>query len=180
MLSFLNIPLSILSLLEANITPQEIAAGVCLGMFLGFVPLNGPMAWLLIIFFFVFKLNRTSTALSLPVFKLLYIIGISGVTEKIGGYLLITADYLTGFWGFVTGLPVIAYLDLNNTLVAGGLAFSLLLLIPVYMVSARATAVIQRHYNIKIKNTKAVDIAKKISRFKTLTDRVDNIKSKLK
>lgn len=135
MFSFINLPARILGILELNITPAQVAEGVCLGMFLGFIPLNGPMALLLLIFFFLFKINRFSTAITLPLFKLFYLLGVSSLAERIGGYLLINVDFLTGFWRFVTNLPVLALLDLNNTLVAGGLALSIVLCLPLYLLA---------------------------------------------
>ncbi len=101
-------------------------------MFLGFTPLNGPMALVLFIFFFLFKVNRFSTVATLPLFKLLYVLGFSSLTDRIGGYLLIDASFLAGFWKWVTSLPILALLDLNNTLVIGGLALSGILCLPVY------------------------------------------------
>ena len=121
MFSFAKIPAKIISILELNITPGEVAGGVCLALFLGFVPLNGPVAFLLILVFFLFKINRFSTAITLPLFKLAYVSGISQIAEHFGGYLLLDANFLTGFWRAVTSFPVLALLDLNNTLVAGGL-----------------------------------------------------------
>ncbi len=136
MFSFINIPARILAILELNISPAQVAGGVCLGMFLGFIPLNrAPIAILLFLFFFITKINRFSTALTLPLFKLLYLLGVSHLTDKIGGYLLIDASYLVGFWRVVTHLPVLALLDLNNTLVAGGLALSLVLTLPVFLIA---------------------------------------------
>ena len=54
MLGLLNIPAKFISIVEGNISPREIALGGCLGAFLDFIPLNGPMAFLLAIFFFSF------------------------------------------------------------------------------------------------------------------------------
>jgi len=59
-----------------------VARGVCLGLFLGFIPLNGPMALLLFIFFFLFNINRSSTAVTLPLFKLLYVLGASNLADR--------------------------------------------------------------------------------------------------
>lgn len=154
MLGFLNIPGKIIGILEANISPREIAAGVCLGMFLGLIPLNGPMALLLAVFFFVFKINRAATLLTLPLFKSAYLLGMSNVAESAGYYLLAGVPGLAGFWKFVTALPVIAYLDVNNTLVAGGIAVASALTIPAYFVSKKAAAAIQAKYAEKIKATK--------------------------
>jgi uncharacterized protein (TIGR03546 family) len=169
MLPFLSIPAQIVSLLESNVSPREIAAGVCLGIFLGLIPLNGPAAVLLILFFFLFRINRISTLLTLPLFKAAYLMGLSGIIEKFGGYLLIDARPLSGFWALVTNLPVIAYLDLNNTLVAGGLAASAILSIPVYFIAKPVSAAMKNAYQAKVKNSK---IAKSMSGLK-LAGKVD-------
>lgn len=162
----INLPLKIIKLLESNISPGETAAGVCLGMFLGFTPLNGPMAALLAVFFFIFRLNRVSTVLTMPLFKTAYLLGVSGVLEKVGGYLLIDAQGLAGFWGVFTGLPVIAYLDINNTLVAGGLAGSAILSVPVYFAAKRVAAWLKKGYEVKVKASRfagAVNALKRVA-----------------
>lgn len=166
MFSFINIPARIVVLLELNITPAQVARGVCLGMFLGFIPLNGPMALLLFIFFFLFKLNRLTTAITLPLFKLFYVLGVSTLADRLGGYLLIDANYLTGFWSFVTGLPVIALLDLNNTLIAGGLGVSAILCIPVYFI---AKFVYMGFIEQKIKKIQGSKFARRFTKNKIVT-----------
>ena len=135
MFSWINVPARIVSFLVMNITPAEVAGGVCLGLFLGFIPLNGPLAALLFLFFFLFKINRVSTAIVLPFFKLAYLLGAAGLAERLGGYLLIDARPLAGFWSALTSLPVLALLDLNNTQVMGGLALAVLLCLPLYVIA---------------------------------------------
>jgi uncharacterized protein (TIGR03546 family) len=179
MLSFLNLPAKILSFLEANVSPREMAAGVCLALFMGFVPLNGPMGVLLTVFFLVFKLNRVSTVLLLPVFKLFYLLGAWHLTDAIGGYLLIDADYLNYFWRIVTGLPVLAYLDLNNTLVAGGLAFSAVLSVPVYFVAKKVSAMVIAKYSEKIKDLPFMKWVRKVMKAYTIDSYAEKIKDKL-
>lgn len=154
MIGFLNIPARIIGILEANVSPREIAAGVCLGLFLGLIPLNGPMALLLAIFFFVFKINRAATLLTLPLVKSVYLLGASSLCEQLGYYLLAGVPGLAGFWNFVTGLPVLAYLDVNNTLVTGGVAIASILTIPAYFISKSFAAAVQAKYAEKIKGTK--------------------------
>ena len=154
MLGFLNIPAKIVGILEANISPKEIAAGVCLGIFLAFIPLNGPMALLLAVFFFVFRINRVATLLTLPLFKTAYLLGLSSVAESAGYYLLAGIPGLAGFWKFLTALPIIAYLNINTTLVAGGVAIAFIVAIPAYFVSKKAAAAIQDKYAEKVKSTK--------------------------
>ena len=178
MFTFINIPARILTILQLNITPRQVAMGVCLGLFLGFIPLNGPMAFLLFLFFLIFKINRFSTALTLPFFKLVYLLGASTLAERLGGYLLIDAKSLTDFWRQVTGLPVLALLDLNNTLICGGIALSFVLCLPVYLV-ARFVYVSWIEKNLlRIQNSK---FAKRLSRNKLVNKvvlKMDYIRSK--
>lgn len=159
----LNLPSKIIGILEANVSPGEIAAGACLGIFLGLIPLNGPVALLLAIFFFVFRINRTAALLTLPVFKLAYISGMHSATESAGYYLLAGVPALTGFWNFVIGLPLLAYLEINNTLVAGGIAVASAITVPAYFIFKKAVAVIQVKYADKIKGTKYGKAATKIN-----------------
>ncbi len=153
MLSFVNLPAKIISIVEGNISPREIAAGVCLGAFLGFIPLNGPMALLLAVFFFLFRINRVATLLTLPVFKLVYLLGMYRLADATGAYILEKAGCLAGFWRWVTHLPIISYLDINNTLVAGGLVVATALSIPVYFISKRLVIFLSAKYAEQIKNS---------------------------
>lgn len=153
MFSILNLPAKVIGILEANISPREIALGVCLGMFFGFTPLNGTTALLLTLFFFVFRVNRMATLLSLPAFKILYILGLSGVSDNIGVYFLEKANYLAGFWRLVTNLPVLALLDINRTTVAGGLILSAILSIPLYFIVKSIAAPLLNKYSAKMQNT---------------------------
>jgi len=180
MLSFINIPVKVIGLLEANVSPREVAAGVCLGVFLGFTPLNGPMALLLAILFFLFKLNRLSTLLTLPLFKALYLAGGAALADAVGTALLVDLTPLNGFWRVATHLPVVALLDVNNTIVAGGLAISAVLFLPVYFTAAKLTVVARRAYNTKIKKTKAGTAVEGLKAVHSTITKIDKIRSKLK
>jgi uncharacterized protein (TIGR03546 family) len=154
MLKFLNLPVTMLNIVEGNISDREIAFGVCLGMFMGLIPLNGSMALLLAVLFFIFRVNRAATLLTLPVFKLLYFLGLRTVCDKLGFYILSDLDNLSGFWRAVTNLPVLALLDINYTLVAGGIALAAALSPIVYFISKKIAARVKASYAGKIKNTK--------------------------
>lgn len=178
MFSFINLPAKILTYLELNITPKEVASGVCLGMLLGFIPMNGTMTILLFILFFILKINRFSTALTLPLFKLLYISGFWKIADQIGTYLLVDANYLNNFWRFLVNLPIIAYLEVNNTLVAGGLALSLILIVPVYFLAKFIYIRFIEKNLTKIQNSK---LAKRLTKYRLVNKIVlnaDKIRSK--
>lgn len=179
MLSLINIPAKIIDFLEANVSERETAAGVALGMFLGFVPLNGPMAFALAVLFFIFKFNRISTLLTLPLFKVLYALGASSLSDKIGSYLLIDAHYLENFWRWFTNLPIIALLDFNNTLVTGGIGLSLVLSIPVYLTAKRATIAFKNKYYEKMKNSKFAKSVKSIKFINNILAKTEKIRSRI-
>ena len=180
MFLFLNLPLKIVRLFSSNVSASEIAAGVCMAMFMGFIPLNGVLGVLLFILFFVFKINRLTAMLLLPLFKLLYVLGVVNLTEMIGGWVLIDITALKSFWNLVTGLPVLAYFDLGNTLVTGGLLLSTVLLIPVYPVSKKVITILQTKYASTIGNSKLIVWFKKlplISKLFMLADKARGINS---
>lgn len=156
MIPFINLPVKIVKLFTSNVSESEVAAGVCLGMFMGFIPLNGPMAILLFVCLFVFKINRLAAMLVLPVFKIFYLLGVSSLADLLGGFILIDMGFLTPVWTFVTHLPVIALLNINDTLVAGGLLISSILCFPVYMGSKKGIVVLRVKYFDKFKNSKFV------------------------
>lgn len=178
MFSFINIPAKILTFLEFNISPNEVALGVCLGMFFGFTPLNGPMALLFLILFFLLKVNRISTALILPLFKLFYVFGASQLADRLGSYLLIDATFLNNFWRTVTNLPILALLDFNNTLVTGGLALSLICFLPVFLLAKFIyIKLIQPKLKI-IQNTKVAKVLTKSKVASKIVVNMDKIRSK--
>jgi len=134
MISYLNLPAKIIGLLEANISPKEIALGVCLGLFLGFTPLNGTMALALALVFLLVKVNRMSTVLTLPVFKAIYLLGGSSLAQAVGSAALLKMDVLEGMWRLITHAPVLALLDINRTTVAGGLIVAGALSVPLFFI----------------------------------------------
>ena len=162
MIPFISIPAKIIKLLEANVSPKEVAAGVCLGMFMGFIPLNGWMTLVLILFFLFFKLNRISTLLTLPIFKLFYFLGAYKIADFFGGIVLIKASFLEGFLRYITNFPLLTFLDLNNTLVIGGIILSCILIVPVFY---GATIFARKMQTVYGENFKEIKFIKWIKNF---------------
>lgn len=154
MLEYIKTPFKILTLLRKNPSPNDIAFGVCLAMFLGFIPLNGSMALLLMIFFLVFKINRLAMLITLPLFKIAYLAGIKSLCNAIGIMLLAKAEFLTGFWAWLTGLPIVALLGLNYTLVTGGFLLAAVLSPAAFFTARMAAIKITAASADKLKNTK--------------------------
>ena len=162
MLFLINLPVKIVKMFTSNVSATEIAAGICLGMFFGFVPMNGPITLFLFVCLFVFKINRLASIVVLPLFKLFYVLGVSYLADFVGGVFLIDFEFLKSFWNFIVSLPIIAYLDLSNTLVTGGLIISLVLGYPVYILSVKGIILLREKYFNKIKDSKVVIWFKKL------------------
>lgn len=154
MFDWLNIFKIVMKLLRSSVSSREVAVGTCLGLFMGFTPLNGPMAILLLVLFMVVKLSRISTVLTLPFFKLFYVLGAARLADGVGTYLLMDLKVLSPFWSWLTGLPILAFLDLNNTLVAGGLAISLVLCVPVYFIAKKVNIMFRQQLKEKAGSVK--------------------------
>ena len=176
MLIFLNLPARIVRLFDSNYSSSEVAAGVCLGMFMGFIPLNGPMAILLFLCFFLFKINRLSAMLVLPFFKLIYFMGFYRFADIIGGIVLINADFLAGFWRIVTHFPVLSLLSINNTLVAGGLTISFVLLLPLYFGAKKFIDFSRERFFSRVKGSKFIIWFKKLPLINKILPILDHIR----
>ena len=59
-------------------------------------------------------------------------------------------------------LPIIAFLGLNNTLVTGGVVFSILLIIPVFFIARKGFVLLRDKYFVIIKESKFVKFIKKL------------------
>jgi len=177
MIPILGLPVKIVRLFDSNSSPSEVAAGVCLGMFMGFIPLNGPMAILLFACFFLFKINRLAAMLVLPLFKLFYVLGVYSLADTLGGFLLINSEFLTAFWRIVTHMPILALLDLNNTLVSGGLTIGIILCFPLYIFAKKGIVVMREKYFAKIKNSKFVQWFKKLPIISGLLSLIGRLRS---
>jgi uncharacterized protein (TIGR03546 family) len=162
MLIFLNLPAKIVRLFDSNYSSSEVAAGVCMGMFMGFLPMNSAITVPLFTCFFIFRINRLSAMIVLPVFKLIYSMGFYKIADAAGGAILINADFLSQFWRFVTHFPVLALMELNNTLVSGGLAICFIFTAPLYFGSKKFIEFGRAKFFNKFKNSKFVIWFKKI------------------
>jgi uncharacterized protein (TIGR03546 family) len=119
--------------LQSNASPAEVASGAVLALYIGFTPWSGSHQLFLFLLFFLLKINRAAALLLLPLMKLVYLLGLSFLADRIGFYLLTEVPAIEGFWAWVTRAPVLAYLNLNQTVVLGGFVIALALSVPFYL-----------------------------------------------
>lgn len=155
--------INLIKALQSNVSPGEIAAGAAMGVFFGFTPMNRTHVIFLVLAFFLFRINRAACVLTIPLYKLAYYLGVVNLADGLGNYLLLRADFLTPFWTWITNAPVLAYLELNHTLVLGGLIISLLLSLPVYVLCVQLVLEYRARLRTKMANWKVVQWAQKLT-----------------
>ncbi len=121
------------SLLQSNTHPAEIALGAVLGLYFGLTPSNQTHLILLILLFFVLKINRGMALIVFPAAKLVYLAGAWSAADGLGYWLLTSPSIPTGVWAFVTHAPVLALLRLDHTLVLGGMLLATAAGVPVFL-----------------------------------------------
>ncbi|MGH7197850.1 MAG: TIGR03546 family protein [Candidatus Omnitrophota bacterium] len=136
--------------LQSNASPAEVASGAVLSLYIGFTPWTGSHQLFLFLLFFFLKVNRAATLLLLPLMKLITLLGISALADTIGFYLLTEVPALAGFWAWVTRAPVLAYLNLNQTVVLGGFVIALALSAPVYFLMGWLIGLYRRSLGQKV------------------------------
>lgn len=116
--------------ITSKASPEQLALGFALGLFLA-LPLNNVlyivMMWVLILFLDV---NIGMVLLSTVLFSLLYFI-FDPISHYIGLFFLVILP-LDNFWVSLSNIPVLPYLQFNNTVMLGGILLAGILCFPVY------------------------------------------------
>jgi len=146
--------------LQSNTAPREIAAGVALSLYFGLTPLNHTHVIFLILALFVFKINRAATLVFLPFFKLIYYLGFIYLADAIGYFLLVRCTFLDYFWTAFVHAPILSYLDVQYTLVLGGMTLAMILTLPVYALATKGVRAYRSGYKEKLDNWQIVKLLK--------------------
>lgn len=154
---------SLIRTLQSNASPSEIAGGAVMALYFGLTPLNHTHVIFLVLAFFLFKINRGATLLLLPFVKLAYYLGLAVVADKMGYFLLVESKSFTPFWGWVTQAPVLAYLDLNYTLVVGGIVLAAILTAPLYALIVMGVNAYRARYRDAVSRWQIVKWAQNLS-----------------
>lgn len=119
--------------LNDNSHPGEIAHAVSCGLMLGFLPKDNMM-WYIIGLFFIFLRMNKGALLIFTLIGSLTTYFLDPLFHNIGFFILTSEEivpYMTNFLNF----PTMAYTKINNTIVMGSSIFSILIYIPMYVLS---------------------------------------------
>lgn len=119
--------------LTSNKHPGEIAHAFCLAMILGFMPKNNLLWYILTILFLFMRIQRGCLVIFTFLFALLAPV-LDNLFDTIG-YAIITYQPLESIFSTLLNIPFVAFTKINNSIVMGSLAFSLMAYIPVYIIA---------------------------------------------
>lgn len=123
----------LLKSLNTNSHPGEIAHAVAIGVLLGFMPKNNVLWYLLFVFFLFVRMNRGAFLLTILIASLLARF-FDPLFDSIG-YVVLTFSPLKPTYAALLDVPFVAFTKFNNTIVAGSIVFSLIVYIPVYIMT---------------------------------------------
>lgn len=127
-------------LVRREATPPRIAAGVALGLLMGFTPWLTLQGVMYLTFAFSLRVNVAALAASTALFTLIHWI-LSPALHLIGFWLLTDVSALSSLWTLAYHSPMLPLTRFNHSTVMGGLAVSWLLALPLYWLS-RLTCVV--------------------------------------
>ncbi|HSA57520.1 MAG TPA: TIGR03546 family protein [Gemmatimonadaceae bacterium] len=134
MLLLLKLLQSLARTLHSEGTPTQIAAGLALGAALGLTPLFSPHNLLVVSALALLNVSFGAGMLGMTLFAP-FGFALDPVFDRVGNALLIQAASLRPLWEFADGTPVLALLNLNNTVVAGSIAGWLVLFVPIFLLA---------------------------------------------
>lgn len=130
-----------LTALVSGDSPRQLAAGITLGMVVGFMPKGNLIAISLFVAIFALRVNSTMAILSASFFSLIGS-GVDHFAHKLGSQVL-TYQPLEACYASLYNLPLGPWLGFNNTVVMGSLCLAVYIAYPVYWSSELACRRVQ-------------------------------------
>jgi uncharacterized protein (TIGR03546 family) len=152
MLLIIKFLAKIMSILNGEVSPKQIAAGFALGVWIGLIPVKGLMAYVLLFFSFIVNVNLAILFVAVAIFKI-----IAFVTDPVAnqvGFSLLTNAGLKDFWTQLYNMPIVPYTRFYNTIVMGSLVIGFVLLIPMYFAAYVGVVRYRTTLREKVRNSK--------------------------
>jgi uncharacterized protein (TIGR03546 family) len=153
------------ALLNSEISPKQIAAGIAYGALMGLIPVGSLLPLVLLLLALIINFNLSAVFLAAAIFKILSF-AIDPLANQVGYIFLVKMQALKGFWTTLYNLPVVPYTKFNNTIVLGSLIIGLLLLLPVYFAAIAGVNNYRAHWRQKFEQMKIIQAIKASTFFK--------------
>ncbi len=154
--------------LNSNSNPSEIAHAVSIALILGFLPKNNLLWYLLMVFFIFMRINKGTFVIFTFLFSLLTPF-IDPYFDRIGTFLL-TIPSMQSIYSTLMDIPFVSFTNFNNTIVAGSLASSIVLYIPVFVLSRIFVSLFRKSIIPLIRKTKLAIFIQNLPTVKKISD----------
>ena len=142
----------LVSTLNSDGTPGQVGAGIAIGAVFGLTPLLNLHNLVVLAFVMVFRVSFP--AVTLGWFAAVPLGFALDPLFDIFGLWMLDALALSPFWTTITNAPVIALLNLNNSVVLGSLVFWILSLLPMYLLARWGVARYRATLYLRLQRTK--------------------------
>lgn len=156
--------MKLISILNSKTKPEELALGMVMGMYAGFLmgaPLNLIIIFLLLV---VINANISMFMFSMIIFKLLAF-GVDIIGDKIG-YAVLTMDFVKKAGSTMMSMPVIPFTKFNYTAIAGDFIIAVVLTPFVWIGAVKFVPYYRTHIQEKVDKFKIVKMIKMSDAFK--------------
>lgn len=142
----------LIKILNSDTGENQIAAGIAVGIVLGFAPLFSLQTVLMIIVLFFFRV-QLGAALTASFFFALVAWAFDPLFDMIGGSIL-EANALKGIWTSLYNMPIVPFTKFYNSIVMGAGIISLILAPFVFFFARFAINKYRKNILAKFENTK--------------------------
>lgn len=146
--------IKLLKILNGDIAPGQIAAGFAFGVMLGFTPLWSLHNLLVLFFICIFRINITAVLMAWAV-AALFSFGLDSSFIALGEAILTKPEW-QALWTQWYQNDLLRLAHFNNTLTMGSMAVSLLLWLPVYLLSRFIIVKYRVHIMIYLKKLRVM------------------------
>jgi len=143
--------------LVAEDTPQQLAAGLALGMAAGLIPKSSLFAHLGLMLVCMLQVNLAAGLASAALFSIVSPL-LDPVTHALGGLFLVKLGFLAPVWTFLYNVPVLPWTRFNNTVVLGSLLLGTALVYPAYLAAIPLCEKYRETAAVRLRKLKLVKI----------------------
>jgi len=163
----------LIKILRSGASPNQIAAGFVIGMIIGLTPFWTLHNVILIVVLILLNINIATALYSFVLFSAVAYLA-DPLFHAFGYFLLVDVSSLKNLWTFLYNFPVIALSRYNNTVVAGSLAVSIILILPMFFVAKSGVKYYREHIDQKMEKWKIVK-AIKGSKLYSVYEKIKNL-----
>ena len=149
----------LIKILRSAASPNQIAAGFVIGMFMGLTPFWTFHNMILIVILIIVNINIATAMFSFVLFSAIAYM-VDPLFHRIGYFLLVDLNSLKDLWTYLYNFPIIALSKYNNTVVIGSLAVAILLAFPIFFLVKSGIKFYRENIDQKMEKWKIVQVMK--------------------